>query len=161
MLTPTNTPTLVDINVTKVWPGGHVAPKVPSEITYGANEGDQERWGFGVKGCPYVLKWTKLELEPPSRPKALSLLSKTLEEIKFLGSMDNALVDFIPLHLIRTAEEIVTDFLAEVAIWVRNDILSKKDPGTLRDSPIDLIITHPAVCRLDQPPDLLFDIAIS
>lgn len=131
--------------VTTLWSGGRSNPKVPSEMTYCADPGHHDSWGYGAEGCPHSLKWKKLELEPPSREKALSLLQKSLEDIQLLGSMNDAVADLIPLHLIKTAEGIVTDFLTEVAICVRNDISSKKDAGTLRDFPIDLIITHPAV----------------
>ncbi|KAM7220175.1 hypothetical protein V8F06_004503 [Rhypophila decipiens] len=146
ILTEDQAPTLGHVNVVKIWPGKN-APKVPSEITYGASSrDDQERWGFGLKDRTYVLSWTKMELEPPTRQKALLLLSKTLEEARLLGNVNNALVDFIPLHLVRTAEEIVTDYLIEVAIKVREDIVGGHPDGAykLTDFPIDLIITHPA-----------------
>ncbi|KAK3319151.1 hypothetical protein B0H66DRAFT_498128, partial [Apodospora peruviana] len=135
--------TLQDVNVAKVWPV-KIHPKVPSEFTYSASEGDHERWGFGLDHRSYVLRWTKMELVPPSRQTALESLKKTLEEAKLLGCLNNVLVNQIPLHLMRTAEEIVTEYLTKVAICVRRDIENKRDPTTLQEFPIDLIITHPA-----------------
>lgn len=125
-----------------------MGPKVPSEITYAASsQRDHERWGFDLKYRDYVLRWTKMELEPPSREQAMVSLQKTLEEARLLGGIKNALVDFIPLHLIKNAEEIVVDYLTEVARKVREDILGEVLNGlvTLSEFPIDLMITHPAV----------------
>ncbi|KAM7182876.1 hypothetical protein V8F20_012817 [Naviculisporaceae sp. PSN 640] len=144
VLTENNTPTLRDVRVVRGWPG-RMSPKVPSEITYGASRSDDhERWGFDLKDRAYVLSWTKMELEPPTREMAMMLLHKTLEEARLLGSINNALVDFIPLHLVRTAEEIVCDYLTEVAIKVREEILADRELDKLKEFPIDLMITHPA-----------------
>ncbi|KAK3687821.1 hypothetical protein B0T22DRAFT_405788 [Podospora appendiculata] len=141
VLTTAAPPRLADVKVVRQWAGG-IGPKVPSVFTYSASSGEQ--WGFRLGDGSYVLRWTKLELEPPSRLKALKSLRSTLAETRLLDFDANNLVDQIPRHLIRTAEDIVTDYLTEVAIWVRQDIQNEKDPETLRDFPIDLIITHPA-----------------
>jgi hypothetical protein len=143
VLTTAAPPRLQDVKVVRTWSGG-LGPKVPSKLTYSRNGG--ERFGYNIGTDAYVLQWTKLELEPPSRPKALQNLIHSLEETRLLAfNLDNVLVDQIPRHLIKTATDIVTDYLVEVAIWVRRDIESEKEANTLRDFPIDLVITHPAV----------------
>jgi hypothetical protein len=50
----------------------------------------------------------------------------------------------LPRHLIRSPVDVVTDFMTEVAECVLRHIEIEKDPSTLRDYPIDLVITHPA-----------------
>ncbi len=132
-----------DIRTVKTWTGG-LGDKVPSLFTYSAN--DREQWGFDIGNSAYVLQWTKMELEPPSRKDALAALRQTLSEATQLNfSRHNVIQRQIPRHLIKTVEDIVSDYLIEVAGCVRQDIESQKDKDSLGDFPIDIIITHPAV----------------
>ncbi len=126
------------------WSEENINPKVPSEFTYSANDG--ENWGSGIGDNAFVIRWTKLELERPKRLHALAALDRTLGEAGQLsfkpGSSD------IPRHLIRSPADVMTDYLYEVAKCVRRDIEADRDPMNLSRYPIDLVITHPAVRRL-------------
>ena len=123
--------------------------KVPSLITYSPNKGTM--WGYGIGEGAYVLRWTKLQLEPPTRDEALERLKHTLEETRLLafdvnGGREPA---SIPYHLTCSTERIVTDYLHHVAEAVEKDIIGKQENGALalEECPIDLIITHPAVSQ--------------
>ena len=140
------TPQLSDINVVQTWPGG-IGPKVPSLFTYSANAGQQ--WGYGIGDNAHVISWTKLELEPPSRIEALDALKNTLLTVTQLNFNDsNVIRSEIPRHLIKTYEDIITDYMIGIAACVRQDIESKRDPQTVTQFPMDFIITHPAVNHL-------------
>lgn len=114
-------------------------------ITYSPNEGAQ--WGSGIGQGAYVLRWTKLQLEPPSRHEALKKLKHTLEEARLLAFDANTSPDTVPIphHLVCTTEHIVTDYLTHVAEAVYKDIGEKKDALTRDEFVIDLMITHPSV----------------
>jgi hypothetical protein len=120
-------------------------PKMPSVITYSPNEGSQ--WGTGIGQGAYVLRWTKLQLEPPSRLEALKRLKHTLEEARLLAFDANMRPDTVPIphHLVCTTEHIVTDYLTHVAEAVYKDLVEKKDARTVDEFVIDLMITHPSV----------------
>jgi hypothetical protein len=142
VLTAGETPTLADIHAVQNW-GSSIGPKVPSTYTYSANRGDS--WGYGIGDNAYVIRWTKLELEPPSLLNALKTLRRTLLEAEQLGFTDeNVLQNQIPRHLIRTPPDVMTDYLTEVAACVRRDIESKRDRDTVGKFPMDFVITHPA-----------------
>ena len=123
-------------------------PKVPSLITYSPNTGTP--WGYGIGAGAYVLRWTKLQLEPPSRFEALERLKHTLEETRLLAfdiNKDPGRTP-IPHHLARNVERVVTDYLYHVAQVVERDIVKEGGAGSLEEFPIDLVITHPAVSQL-------------
>ena len=124
---------------------GNLEPKIPSTITYSPNEGSQ--WGTGIGQGAYVLRWTKLQLEPPSRLEALKRLKHTLEEARLLAFDASTSPDSVPIphHLVCTTEHIVTDYLTYVAEAVYKDIGEKKDALTRDEFVIDLMITHPSV----------------
>ena len=135
-------PRLRDIEVVQNWPGG-IGQKVPSVLTYSANLG--QRWGYGIgDNADVVIQWTKLSLEEPTRVSALKALKEMLSDAELLGFRSNS--GGVPRHLLKTSEDILTDYLIQVAACVRQDIVSKRDPQSLSDFPIDLVITHPAVC---------------
>jgi len=117
---------------------------VPSKFTYSANQG--EKWGYGIGDNAYVIQRTKLELEHPKRELALDRLRRTLLEAQLLDfGTQNVLRSQLPRHLIKTSSDVVTDYLTNVARWVRRDIESKKDKALPTQFPIDFVITHPAV----------------
>jgi hypothetical protein len=152
MLTAGQTPTLQDIKVVQNWPGTEPRPepgsainsKVPSQFTYSA--GDGTSYGYGISHNSYVIQWTKLELPPPSRYDALAALRRSLlEATKLAFTHDQVLANKIPRHLVRTSSDVVVDYLTEVAECVLNHIRNEREHATLRDFPIDLVITHPAM----------------
>ncbi|KPM41797.1 hypothetical protein AK830_g4680 [Neonectria ditissima] len=140
-LTAGETPTLADVNVVANW--GRIAQKVPSLYTYSSSEG--ELWGYDIGDNAYVIRWSKLDLEAPKRVDALIALKRTIQEAAYLNfGSDNVLSSHIPRHLIKSTSDVITDYLMEVANATRLDIENKRDPETLRQFPIDLVITHPA-----------------
>lgn len=128
---------------------GAVQAKVPSKYTYTACNGT--KWGYGIGPEAVVLKLTKLKLEPPSLSDALQELKTSLVDAHRLGmnEINNRntvdVGDDFPHYLTKSPEQIITDYLTNVAKYVRGDIRAKKDPNTLSEFPIDLVITHPAI----------------
>ncbi|KAK4169551.1 hypothetical protein QBC43DRAFT_63954 [Cladorrhinum sp. PSN259] len=135
-------PQVDDIHVVQHW-AGNIGDKVPSAFTYSASSGHD--WGFGIDDSAYVIRWTKLRLEEPSRLSALRTLKGMLGESDKLQFGPNKRHAEVPRHLIRTPADVVNDYLKEVLEQVRRDIESVKDPLTLMQFPIELIITYPAV----------------
>ncbi|KAK4169554.1 hypothetical protein QBC43DRAFT_375362 [Cladorrhinum sp. PSN259] len=150
---PPKQPTAADIKIVQNWTQGGVTEnqyKVPSEYTYSRNTG--ARWGFNIADSAYILKWTKLQLEVPSRASALRSMKRLLQEADKLdidpgnGEAEKS----IPGHITRTASEIVTEYLEEVMKQVQQDVERAFNGDRiafeqlLEQVPIDLIITHPA-----------------
>ena len=134
------------------WPGAVSDPKVPTTYTYSSNAG-RYRWGHKIGKKSLVIRWTKLYLELPSLEKALETLKQTVSEAGQLNFNTNprARERNIPFHLTHTNEDIMTDYLGEVLAHARLDIKSKQGEEQLSQHPIDLVITHPAVC-VHPPP---------
>ncbi|KAI0532804.1 hypothetical protein GGR58DRAFT_522464 [Xylaria digitata] len=124
-------------------PSGVQEPKVPSEIAYTGNRGEQ--WGYGIGDDAYVISWTKMKLEKPlSLLQAIEALWQTLAPAEQLAADPrNASGNQIQRHLTKTSADILTDYLAKVATAVRQDIGNKRDEEVLRRFPIDLVTTHP------------------
>ncbi|KAI8635597.1 hypothetical protein F5Y19DRAFT_408383 [Xylariaceae sp. FL1651] len=142
ILTTAEPSKIEDINVVMKWPGGN-EPKVPSVFTYSANSGEQ--WGYGIGDNAYVIEWTKMQLERPSRLEALDALWQTLQEAEQLDFGQRTTAGRIPRHLTKTPSNVMTDYLTRVAAVVYQDIRNKKDEEVLKKFPIDLVITHPAI----------------
>ncbi|KAH7012861.1 hypothetical protein EDB80DRAFT_834451 [Ilyonectria destructans] len=143
-LTTGQAPTLADVNVVNNW-GRVIESKVPSLYTYSRSADGGELWGYDIGDNAYVIRWSKLELEAPSRLDALIALKRTIAEAHQLHfGKTNVLQGQIPRHLTKSASDVVTDYLSQVASAVRQDIENKRDARTLLEFPIDLVITHPA-----------------
>ncbi|KAI1737444.1 hypothetical protein F4680DRAFT_214502 [Xylaria scruposa] len=143
-LTTGKKPSLDDINVVTNWPPGEQQYKVPSELTYTGNQGEQ--WGYGIGEDAYVISWTKMNLETPSKLQAIETLQQSLESAKQLVfDSRRASQNRVPHHLTRTPIDILTDYLTKVAAVVCRDIKDKRDEEVLKKFPIDLVITHPAI----------------
>ncbi|KAH7176556.1 hypothetical protein EDB81DRAFT_42690 [Dactylonectria macrodidyma] len=141
-LTAGETPTLADVHVVDHW-GSEISAKVPSLYTYTANDG--ELWGYDIGDDAYVIRWSKLELEAPSRLDALISLKRTIAEARLLDfDTDDTLKSNFPRHLIKSPFDVVRDYLIEVATVLRQDIEKEKGPPSLSQFPIELVITHPA-----------------
>ncbi|KAF6797596.1 Chaperone protein DnaK [Colletotrichum sojae] len=153
-LTTGETPTLDKIQAVQNWQSD-IKPKVPSQFTYTRCKGPN--WGFGIGPEALVIRWTKLELPPLSRVDALRNLRDTLVNAESLriNRATNMMENEVPRHLIKSSEQIMADYLTKVATYVRKDIEKTKDPQTLGEYPIDLIITHPAVWP-DQAKNITF-----
>jgi len=132
------------INVVRNWSQSEIADKVPSAYTYSSNPGTQ--WGGDIGPGAVILKWTKMQLEPPPLLDALQQLRLSLENATQAEIGPRKIVQRpIAGHDLRAPWETMTSYLVEVAKMVRQDIVRVKDELTLSHSPIDLIITHPGV----------------
>ncbi|KAJ2901809.1 hypothetical protein MKZ38_001347 [Zalerion maritima] len=127
------------------WPGG-IQPKVPSTITYSQSKG--HTWGFKIGGGAYVIRWTKLDLEPPGRLDALQSLRRALGEAGQLGFKNKDILGGntnLPRHLIKSPYNILVDYLKGIARCVRQDIVDQGREEDLDRFPIDFVITHPSI----------------
>ncbi|KAK0627759.1 hypothetical protein B0T14DRAFT_422206 [Immersiella caudata] len=131
-----------DIRVVRDWVGG-IGAKVPSVLTYSSSS--SQKWGYDVGNSAYVIRWTKLKLEVPTRLDALKSMKHTLQEADMLDFGPGKPQSDIPRHLIRTSADIVNDYLKEVLHQVRLDIENVRDSRSLEQFPVDVVITHPAV----------------
>lgn len=124
--------------------GSGIGDKVPSAYTYTPKNGSD--WGYGIGEGSYVIRLTKLDLEKPTRLKALEQLAKTLRHAGELEFTDDQVTrGEVPRHLIKSSLDVMTAYLKNVAREVYKDIANNRDPAALDEFPIDIIITHPAV----------------
>ncbi|KAI5458969.1 hypothetical protein BGZ63DRAFT_269464 [Mariannaea sp. PMI_226] len=135
-------PTINDIKVVRDWKG-HIAVKVPSLYTYSRITG--ELWDAKLDEEAYVIREAKLNLEKPDRITALRTLKRTLLNAKALSFNTNnvGLNSEVPRHLCKSSSDVVVDYLSEITD-VAAKVIGSKNPRSLREFPIDLIITHPA-----------------
>jgi hypothetical protein len=142
-------PTPSDVQVYHKWPGkGGSNPKVPSAYSYSVSADSKRQWGYDVDVNCHALRWTKLELEPMGPKQELDKLEQLvqgLELIQMLHSSDDfALENGVPQHLTKEPEDVVRDFLGEIAREWYGDMLSKSR-FLFQNVRVDLVITHPAV----------------
>lgn len=139
-------PDLKDIHHIFSWPGIRSEAKTPSTLTYSPVNGGTDQWGGGIGSGALVIRWTKLEIEPPTMHKALEILRDTISETSHM-EMDpqKRVFGSIPRHLIHSSEDIMTRYLTGVLDFARKGIIRQKEAITLQNNKIDLIITHPAV----------------
>lgn len=131
---------------------------MPSVFTYSANTG--QNWGYDIGNSAYVIRWTKLRLEVPTRLNALQSMKHMAEEARMLNLEPQGRRAEIPRHLVRTSVDIVTDYLREVINHVRGEIENTRDARELQQFPIDIVITHPAVWD-DRAKNLTFRAVMS
>lgn len=117
--------------------------KVPSEITY--DERATKKWGAELSDQPGVVRETKLTLPKPTLTDALDHLAFMLSSASKLNREEP-----VPLHLLKSSEAIVTDYLSEVAAVVRTDVRLRRGLVEIETVPIELIITHPGVSCLEE-----------
>lgn len=141
ILTDGQVPTREHIKVVDRW-GNNNQVKVPSLYTYSASNG--ERWGFDIGDDAFVIRWSKLELGRRSPLEALSMLERTIEKA---GNLDLGPHGMFPGHLMRGTTDVITDYLRKVAYCVRLHIEKNAGEVALKEFPIDLIVTHPAVSK--------------
>ncbi|KAH6886895.1 hypothetical protein B0T10DRAFT_490464 [Thelonectria olida] len=122
---------------------GEISEKVQSQFTFSPAI---PRWG-NIKHADYVIRLSKLKFQPSKRLAALKELREATQDIRQVEarSRSDAHVQY-PLHLAKSAPEIVMTYLTEVARNARRQIeLDHTDnPRRLEEYPIDLVITHPA-----------------
>lgn len=148
-----------DIRVLQGWPT-HESEKVPSEISYSPSPKGCRQWGYDIDDNSRVLKWTKLELEETrSRSAELRTLAETLWGMQLLDLSEDAVIrNDIPRHLAKEPEDIVKDYLDNIAEQTLEEICTQVGRRVADNIPIDMVITHPAVSQtrnghLCKPPD--------
>ena len=135
-----------DIRVLQGWPT-HESEKVPSEISYSPSPKGCKQWGYDIDDNSRVLKWTKLELqETTNRFAELRTLAETLLGLQLLDLSEEAVIrNDIPRHLAKEPEDIVRDYLSEIAEQTLEEICTQVGRRVADNIPIDMVITHPAV----------------
>ncbi|KAH7625276.1 hypothetical protein B0T09DRAFT_352661 [Sordaria sp. MPI-SDFR-AT-0083] len=134
-----------DIRVLQGWPT-HESEKVPSEISYSPSPKGCRQWGYDIDDNSRVLKWTKLELEDTrNRSAELKTLAETLLGLQLLDLSEDAVIkNDIPRHLAKEPEDIVKDYLDEIAEQTLEEIQTQVGRRVADNIPIDMVITHPA-----------------
>jgi hypothetical protein len=91
--------------------------------------------------------WTKLDLEQTkNRTQELAILCEIFYDVALMDFNDEAVINNdIPRHLAKEAEDIVRDYLDEIAETTCDEITSTLGHHVPERIPIDLIVTHPAV----------------
>jgi hypothetical protein len=143
-------PTLADVQVFENWPGGRTT-KVPSAISFDpTTEEAHEQWGHDIeRNSLTVMRWTKLELEAGTKLLELQRLAGVAKGLRLIAQFradPNAGSDnSVPEHLTLSAEDIVAFLLRKIVRTFWHD-RQADNRVAFSASPVDLIITHPAVC---------------
>ncbi|KAM5343202.1 hypothetical protein ACJ41O_014168 [Fusarium nematophilum] len=135
--------TLEDIQVVKNWAPDYIEPKVPSLYTYSPTQG--RKWGHGIGDSPHVVRWSKLELQAPRRIDALRTLRRTIGQAFLLAQIDQGDDSEVPHHITKSPAEVIRAYLVQVARAARRSIEGQRPPHQLKDFPVDIVVTHPAV----------------
>ncbi|KAK3386605.1 hypothetical protein B0H63DRAFT_520692 [Podospora didyma] len=125
----------------------HESQKVPSEISYSPSPKGCEQWGYDIDDNSRVLKWTKLELEETkNRTTELRTLAETLYGLRTLNLSESEVIkNNIPRHLAKEPEDIVKDYLDQIAEKALEEISTVIGRHVPERIPIDMIVTHPAL----------------
>jgi hypothetical protein len=142
-----DSPGLNNVQTYRSWPAKD-AQKVASAKSYSRGEGRCRNWGYDIDNNAIVMRWTKLELEPKEHAQdelgILQELVKGLNLVRDLRSdpLSGATSD-IPEHISKSAEDIVRDFLRDVAReWYQH--VRAQGQYIFNRVPLDIVITHPA-----------------
>lgn len=121
--------------------------KVPSRYSYSPSPRGCTQWGHDIDDNSRIMAWTKLELEQTkNRTQELGILCEIFYGVALMDFNEEAIINNdIPRHLAKEAEDIVRDYLDEIAETTSEDIISSLGHHVPDRIPIDLIVTHPAV----------------
>ncbi|KAK4678703.1 hypothetical protein QC764_310090 [Podospora pseudoanserina] len=136
-----------DIKVITAWPPKEEQEKVPSQLSYSVTPKGCAQYGYDIDDNSLVLKKTKIQLEAMgTRLDELRTLSELLKELRDLDlSEEEVIENGIPEHLAKEPEEIVKDYLNEVAEKTEKIITTELGRHVLSNVAIDLAVTHPAI----------------
>lgn len=131
--------TLEDIQSIRDWPGpgrdADYAWKTPSRIAYAEhNEQSKNQWGFEVTPKSKCFTWMKLLLDPEQASKY---------DDPELASSEGQGVLALPHG--KSAVDVCSDFLAEVASFSVDHLKKRISPEILRITPLRFCFTVPAV----------------
>jgi hypothetical protein len=127
------------------WPGGGNDRKVPSEISYSVASPGESQWGYDIAPGSLKFVWTKLELDQQERLDELDLILKALEGMKYMDPNHVQEAHRFPSHPARDSVDIVADYLTRVREYVRDHLPSNFHQAFFDVTPVDLVITVPAV----------------
>ncbi|QDS75662.1 hypothetical protein FKW77_007196 [Venturia effusa] len=139
------------VEVLDTWPR-QTNPKVPSAISYDkirSGQPSKAQWGYDIDNTSTVIRWTKSSLgrqKPLTELRALKSLAENLKLVNDLRVQRNLLGHTdkdIPPHLSKSAPDIVSDYLSELARCWHSHIVGLGQ-FTLEHVPLDIVITHPA-----------------
>lgn len=139
-------PYLSEVRIVDNW-DGDISEKIPSQYTFSQAT---PQWG-NIKHADYVIRLSKLKFQPSKRLAALQDLREAMKDIRRVEARSRSQVDEqYPLHLAKSAPEIVTTYLTKVVENARAQIelADPNNPRRLKENPIDLVITHPAVRKM-------------
>ncbi|KAF2828907.1 hypothetical protein CC86DRAFT_199672 [Ophiobolus disseminans] len=135
---------LNEITVIKEWDEHHTnADKVPSVISY-SNSKSHQQWGSYCNFSPGALTMVhkKLELCPHPLQGELDLVLQVLKDMKNLNFDDMIEDGLVPAHACKSPEEIVTDYLTKVFLYLDQKV--EKFKGSFRIyTTTDLVVTVP------------------
>ncbi|KAB5585602.1 hypothetical protein GE09DRAFT_1166380 [Coniochaeta sp. 2T2.1] len=120
--------------------------KVPSRYSYSPSPKGCTQWGHDIDDNSRIMAWTKLELEQTkTRTQELGILCELFYGVALMDFSEEAIINNdIPRHLAKEAEDIVRDYLDEIAETTSEDIISSLGHHVPDRIPVDLIVTHPA-----------------
>jgi hypothetical protein len=144
------TPKFGDVTVHNEWPRLN-STKVPTTISYSATPNGRTQWGHDLEPGSQVMRWMKLELQSRGRLTELRHLADVVKGLKLMARFranENAGAEYdVPEHLTFSAQDIITDVLTRIVRrWY--EVRVGDNTVLLTTAPLDLIITHPGVCRL-------------
>ncbi|KAK4186242.1 putative heat shock protein family 70 protein [Podospora australis] len=136
-----------NIKVIQDWPPREVKDKVPSQYSYSLTPKGCQQWGYDIDDNSLVLKETKIQLEHVGdRISELRVLGGLLEQLRLLDlSKEEVTKNGIPKHLGKEPEDIVKDYLDNIAEKAHAEIQEKIGRHVLSNIPMDLVVTHPAI----------------
>lgn len=136
-----------EIRVVHSWPPNQTSDKVPSQHSYSNTPKGCQQWGYDIDDNSLVLKRTKIQLEEVrSRHSELRTLSEMLYQLRLLDlSQATVRKKGIPKHLAKEPEDIVKDYLDQIAERTLREITDRVGRHVPSKIPIDMVVTHPAV----------------
>lgn len=122
--------------------------KVPSVISYAISGDGRANWGYDITPGSLKIMYTKLELEPQTKPEELDLIIEALDGMKNLNFQEwTSTMNSTEAYTSRTPEQIVLDYLQRMFRPVIAYLLGPNSltPEYLRTVPVDIVMTVPAV----------------
>ena len=120
--------------------------KIPSVISYSkATDVGERQWGADLSEEAIAMIHTKLELPLSGTSDELDLVLKTLEGVQDLHFSHIKSAGPLPEYPSRKPEDIVSDYIFRVFEVVLDRIATEFTPEFRNATPVDVVITMPAV----------------
>ena len=138
-----------NIQIVSQWPTDKNEDKVPSSISYTPRRLGRKQFGYDIEPGSDVIMHTKLEFQPKSRSKEIEVLANTLDGLVLSNHNKNpAARRRVERYYAKSAVDVCRDYLDRIAEVVLESLKQKFNEFTASVVPIDMMITHPAVCSL-------------